>query len=201
MLHALALKTRRLNTVSLLGSGSLDFPGGAFSLTGLGALPGDLLVGWVHGTSSTLSVNGSAVPALTGAQGRFFVKGLTAAEIAAGGTMSSGGWWLLLRGPQQGSIRTSGTASGSGPTLTGFTKSEFCAALIYGGAASGASAPPTISGTGWTQLGDQSDGSSNANFVSAGHNLTPSAYTNGAPIPTGASSNGSTSANILELTY
>lgn len=201
MLNGLALKTRRLNTTTLIGSGSVDFPGGAFALSGHGARAGDLLVGWVHGTGSTLSLNSAAVTPLTGGQGRFFVKGLTEAEISAGGGMSTGGWWLILRGPQLGSVRTTATVAGTGPTTPGFTKAGACAALIYGGAASGASAAPTISQPGWTYVGDQSSGSSNANFVSVGHNLNPATYTDGASIPTGGSSNGSTSATILELTY
>lgn len=199
MLHGLALKAGRITTALLIASGSVAFGGGAFALAGSGAKSGDLFVAFGHGTSSDVALNGVALTPLTGAGGRFFVKVLTQQEITAGGVAGTGTWWLVSRGPSAGSIRTSGFASGTGPTLSGFTKSQFAAGLIYGGAATGATAGPTILQPGYTSLGGFANGG--GSYLSASYNLTPATYTNGASIPTQGSSNGSTYANILELTF
>ncbi|MDP1599026.1 hypothetical protein [Phenylobacterium sp.] len=197
----MALKAGRITTALLIGSGSVAFGGGAVSLAGSGAKSGDLFVAFGHSLSSTVSLNGVAITPVAGAASRFFLKILTQQEITAGGTASTAAWWLVVRGPSTGSIRTSGTAAGVGPTLAGFTKSQFSAGFIYGGAATGATAQPLISQPGYTMLGYLQGAGNPASYLSAAHNLSPATYTNGASIPTQGSSNGSTSANILELTF
>lgn len=201
MLHGLALKAGRITTALLIASGSVAFGGGAVTLAGSGAKSGDLFVGFGNSLSSTFSLNGVAITPIAGATARFFLKILTQQEITAGGTANTATWWLVVRGPSTGSIRTSGTAAGAGPTLAGFTKSQFSAGFIYGGASTSATAHPSISEPGYTMLGYVQGAGSPTSYHSAAHNLSPATYVSGASIPTQGSSNGSTSANILELTF
>ena len=182
------------NLMQRLGSGQRNYgaASGAFALPA-SAVAGDLL--FVYGTS----VGGAAGGFTSAGAGSYRL--LSPADLTASLSLLSEGVWALYRGLfSVATVSTITAPGGTSPTIPGFTKSANCAGLLFAGTTnSSATAGPTVAAP-FSQLHSISPGGAGVH-IGFGDLQDPAAYVNGAGIPMGISSNGSTTGYIMEARF